>query len=158
MTGGGQEQNQRSGTENLPAIVAMAKALRLALEQKAARPNHMGLLKSYLSEALSEYEKVTVFSGAEHFAPHILCFSLEGIRGEVLVHAFEEKQIYLSTTSACSSRKKMASSTLHAMHVPSRLATSAVRVSLDESNTMAEVEQFLIVFNQLYQKFSKLSQ
>ena len=128
MTGGGQEQNQRSGTENLPAIVAMAKALRLALEQKAARPNHVGLLKSYLSEALSEYEKVTVFSGAEHFAPHILCFSLEGIRGEVLVHAFEEKQIYLSTTSACSSRKKMASSTLHAMHVPSRLATSAVRV------------------------------
>lgn len=158
MTGGGQEQNQRSGTENLPAIVAMAKALRLALEQKASRPNHVGLLKSYLSEALSEYEKVTVFSGAEHFAPHILCFSLEGIRGEVLVHAFEEKQIYLSTTSACSSRKKMASSTLHAMHVPSRLATSAVRVSLDESNTMAEVEQFLIVFNQLYQKFSKLSQ
>ena len=61
MTGGGQEQNQRSGTENLPAIVAMAKALRLALEQKAARPNHVGLLKSYLSEALSEYETVTVF-------------------------------------------------------------------------------------------------
>ena len=48
----------------------------------------------------------------------------------------------------------MASSTLYAMHVPGELATSAVRISLDESNTMAEIEQFMIVFNQLYQKFS----
>lgn len=157
MTGGGQEQNQRSGTENVPAIVAMAKALRLATEQKAEKPNHVQLLKGYLQEALAGYEKVTLFSGTEGFAPHILCFSLKGIRGEVLVHAFEEKQIYLSTTSACSSRKKMASSTLHAMHVPEQLATSAVRISLDESNTMAEVEQFLIVFHQLYQKFSKIN-
>jgi cysteine desulfurase len=157
LTGGGQEKNQRSSTENLPAIVAMSKALRLALEQKAARPNHVALLRKYLAEALAEYENVTIFSGEAGFAPHILCFSLKGIRGEVMVHAFEEKQIYLSTTSACSSRKKMASSTLHAMHVPNDLATTAVRVSLDESNTMAEVEQFLIVFNQLYQKFSKIN-
>ena len=135
----------------------MAKALRLATEQKAEKPNHVQLLKGYLQEALAGYEKVMLFSGTEGFAPHILCFSLKGIRGEVLVHAFEEKQIYLSTTSACSSRKKMASSTLHAMHVPEQLATSAVRISLDESNTMAEVEQFLIVFHQLYQKFSKIN-
>ena len=50
----------------------------------------------------------------------------------------------------------MASSTLYAMHVPGELATSAVRISLDESNTMAEIEQFMIVFNQLYQKFSRV--
>lgn len=81
---------------------------------------------------------------------------MKGIRGEVLVHALEEKQIYISTTSACSSRK-MASSTLYAMHVPGELATSAVRISLDESNTMAEIEQFMIVFNQLYQKFSRVN-
>ena len=52
---------------------------------------------------------------------------------------------------------KMASSTLYAMHVPGELATSAVRISLDESNTMAEIEQFMIVFNQLYQKFSRVN-
>ena len=52
--------------------------------------------------------------------------------------------------------EKMASSTLYAMHVPGELATSAVRISLDESNTMAEIEQFMIVFNQLYQKFSRV--
>ncbi|MGO2686169.1 MAG: aminotransferase class V-fold PLP-dependent enzyme, partial [Enterococcus italicus] len=146
-----------SSTENVTAIVAMAKALRLAMERKAAKPTHVYDLKQALRNALAQYERVTIFSAMEQFAPHILCFSLEGIRGEVLVHAFEEKQIYLSTTSACSSRKHLASSTLHAMNMPANLATSAVRISLDESNTMAEVEQFLIIFNHLYQKFAKIS-
>ena len=158
LTGGGQENNQRSGTENVPAIVAMAKALRLHLENEQQRPQHVATLRSYLLKALEEFQNVTVFSqDNEHFAPHILCFALKGIRGEVLVHALEEKQIYISTTSACSSRKKMASSTLYAMHVLGELATSAVRISLDESNTMAEIEQFMIVFNQLYQKFSRVN-
>lgn len=157
MNGGGQESNHRSGTENVPAIVAMARALRLAFEKKVEKPEHVARLKGYLLEALHSYEKVTVFSKETDFAPHIICFSLKDIRGEVLVHALEEKQIYTSTTSACSSKKHLASSTLHAMNVPSSLATSAIRISLDESNTMAEVEQFLIVFNQLYQKFSKIN-
>lgn len=157
MAGGGQESQQRSGTENVPGIVAMARALRLAFEQKENKPNHVALLKSYLMEALAAYPEVTLFSKKEGFAPHILCFALKGIRGEVLVHAFEEKQIYISTTSACSSRSHVSSSTLGAMQVPKELATSAVRVSLDESNTMAEVEQFLILFNQLNKKFSKVN-
>lgn len=157
LTGGGQENNQRSGTENVPGIVAASKALRLTLEQKAKRPDHVPTLRKYLYEALVKYEKVTIFSGEENYAPHILCFGIKDIRGEVLVHALEEKQIFVSTTSACSSRKHVESSTLHAMNVPANLATTAIRVSLDESNTMAEVEQFLIVFHQLYQKFSKIN-
>lgn len=157
MTGGGQEENQRSGTENVPGIVAMSKALRLHHEKIAARPEHTATIRKYLKEALAQYDKVTLFSGEENFAPHILCFGLKGIRGEVLVHAFEEKQIFISTTSACSSRKKVESSTLHAMHVPHQKATTAVRISLDESNTMAEAEQFMVVFNHLYQKFSTIN-
>lgn len=155
LTGGGQENNQRSGTENVAGIVAMAKALRLANDKKIEKPTHTATIRRYLIEALQGYPQVTIFSEAgADFAPHILCFALSGIRGEVLVHAFEEKQIYTSTTSACSSRKKLASSTLHAMNVPNSLATSAIRISLDESNTMAEAEQFMIVFHQLYKKFS----
>lgn len=157
IDGGGQENNHRSGTENVPAIVAMARALRISNERKEEKPNHVRLLKNYLLDALATYENVTLFSQMDNFAPHILCFSLKGIRGEVLVHALEEKQIYVSTTSACSSKKNAASGTLHAMNVPNALATSAIRISLDESNTMAEVEQFLIVFHQLYQKFAKLN-
>lgn len=156
LAGGGQEQNQRSSTENLPAIVAMAKALRLKLDQQAQKMAKVAKLKDSLKSALVAYPEVVVFSGADHFAPHILCFALKGIRGEVLVHALEEKEIFISTTSACSSRKKMASSTLHAMNVEDKIAKCAVRISLDESNTMAEVEQFLIVFRQLYQKFTKV--
>lgn len=157
LNGGGQEKNQRSGTENVPAIVAMAKALRIALGRKLQKPDHTKHLKEALINALKAYEKVTIFSEGEDYAPHILCFSLKGIRGEVLVHALEEKQIFISTTSACSSRKHLASSTLHAMHVPDDLATSAVRISLDESNSMAEVEQFMIIFKQLYKKFSTIN-
>ncbi|WP_207695691.1 aminotransferase, class V [Enterococcus sp. DIV0212c] len=155
LNGGGQENNQRSSTENVAGIVSMAKALRLYTDKKAEKPKHTALIRRYLIEALQAYENVTVFSKeTDDFAPHILCFALKGIRGEVLVHALEEKQIYTSTTSACSSRKKLASSTLHAMKVPDSLATSAIRVSLDESNTIAEAEQFMIIFNQLYKKFS----
>lgn len=106
LVGGGQESDQRSTTENVPGIVAMSKALRLYLEKIAQRPTHTGTIRKYLLEALASYEKVTIFSGDDQFAPHILCFGVKEIRGEVMVHAFEEKQIYLSTTSACSSRKK----------------------------------------------------
>ena len=157
LTGGGQENNERSSTENLAGIVAMARSLRLTLEKKAEAPNKVEQLKNTLLDALSSYEKVTIFSQKENFAPHILCFGLKGIRGEVLVHAFEEKAIYLSTTSACSSKKQQVRGTLAAMNVPNHLSTTAVRISLDQSNTMVEVEQFLTVFNQLYQKFSKIN-
>ncbi|HGF7903066.1 TPA: cysteine desulfurase family protein [Enterococcus faecium] len=157
LTGGGQERNQRSGTENVPGIVAMAKALRLSLEIKEQKPEQTQRLKVALINALKTYEKVTIFSEGTDYAPHILCFALKGIRGEVLVHALEEKQIFVSITSACSSRKHMASSTLHAMHVPNDLATSAVRISLDENNSLAEVEQFMIIFKQLYKKFSAIN-
>lgn len=157
LNGGGQESGQRATTENLPAIVAMSRALRMHLEKKEERPNHTAVIRQYLKEALSGFDKVEIFSGDDNFAPHILTFGIKGIRGEVLVHALEEKQIFVSTTSACSSRKKVDSSTLHAMNVPHEIATTAVRVSLDEANTMAEAEQFMIVFNHLYNRFSKIN-
>lgn len=157
MNGGGQEGNQRSGTENVPAIVSMAKALRLYLDKKLERPEHVRVIRDYLFEALADFKHVHLFSQkSEDFAPNILCFGIEGVRGEVLVHGLEEKQIYISTTSACSSRKKMNSGTLHAMKVKETLATSAVRISLDELNTIAEAEQFMIIFKQLYKKFMVL--
>ena len=157
LNGGGQESGQRATTETLPAIVAMSRALRMHLEKKEEKPNHTAVIRQYLKEALSGFDKVAIFSGDDNFAPHILTFGIKGIRGEVLVHALEEKQIFVSTTSACSSRKKVDSSTLHAMNVPHEIATTAVRVSLDEANTMAEAEQFMIVFNHLYNRFSKIN-
>lgn len=157
LTGGGQENNERSSTENIAGIVAMARSLRIVFEKNLATPTHVLQLRKYLYDALSQYKKVTLFSQETTFASHILCFGLKGIRGEVLVHALEQKQIFLSTTSACSSRKQPKYSTLSQMGIPSVSATTAVRISLDQSNTIAEVEQFLIVFHHLYQKFDKIS-
>lgn len=159
LNGGGQEKNKRSGTENLPGIVSSAKAMRLLFEDRDRKQEHMERLRDYLVESINQYPKVTLFSTEtkEHAAPHIICFGLKGIRGEVLVHAFEDKEIIVSTTSACSSKKKSNSSTLISMGVPSSLAETAIRVSLDELNTMMEVEQFLIIFKQLYDKFDKIN-
>jgi len=156
LSGGGQEKNYRSSTENVPAIVSMARALRLSNERALMKTQQLPRLKAALISALAPYHKVTIFSEGADYADHILCFAIRGIRGEVLVHALEEKQIFISTTSACSSRNKLTSSTLYAMGVEESLATCAVRISLDEQNTMAEVEQFMIIFNQIYQKFLKV--
>lgn len=159
MTGGGQEKNLRSGTENLPAIVAMAKALRLLLTDEKQKVAHQAAVKKAIYDHVTSFDKVVDFSKcAPDFAPHILCFAIKGVRGETIVHAFESHDIYISTTSACSSKKQQVSSTLTAMNVDQKISTSAVRVSLDSANTMEEAERFNKVFDQLYQNFSKINQ
>ena len=89
--------------------------------------------------------------------PHILCFAIPGVRGETIVHAFEQEGIYLSTTSACSSRSSAESVTLAAMHVPDKIATSAVRVSLDSTNTIEEMQEFIETLDKIYQHFQVLN-
>lgn len=157
LTGGGQEKSMRSGTENLPAIAAMAKAVRLTFENAEQKQEHLRKLQTKLRDYLSQKEKVTIFSPKEH-APHILCFGIDGIRGEVTVHALEEKDIYISTTSACSSRAlDVDSSTLHAMGVPKHIAETANRVSFSADNTEAEVEKFIEVFDEVLKKFEVIN-
>ncbi|MBM7543714.1 cysteine desulfurase [Weissella beninensis] len=157
MSGGGQEKNLRSGTENLPAIAAMAKALRLVHEDEQAKIAQEQVVRQTIIEHISNQPNITVFSETtSDFAPHILTFAIEGVRGETIVHAFEEQGIYISTTSACSSKKEQVSGTLVAMKVPEHIATSAVRVSLDATNTIAEAQQFNQVFDKLYVGFEKI--
>ena len=151
LTGGGQEKGERSTTENLPGIVAATKALRMALEEKSIT----GELRNQLWNELVQKPEIRIFS-PEEGASHILCFAIKGVRGEVLVHAFENHGIYISTTSACSSKKADSSSTLYAMDVPTEWATGAVRVSLSNDNTTEEVEQFVDVLHQLMKQFSFL--
>lgn len=158
MSGGGQEKNQRSGTENLPAIAAMAKALRLLLEKEPQAIKTEQQIKQLISDHIRKFDKVTIFSkNTDQFAPHILCFAIKGVRGETIVHAFEKYGIYISTTSACSSKKHVASSTLTAMHVPEDVSTSAVRISLGDQNTLDEAKEFIQAFDRLYEEFDKLS-
>ena len=157
-TGGGQEHNLRSGTENVPAIAGMSKALRLLLENETEMVTKQKTVKEVVFNHISEFGKITTFSKMQsNFAPHILCFAIEGVRGESIVHAFESEGIYISTTSACSSKKNQASGTLLAMNVPEALAKSAVRISFDENNTLEEAKEFNRVFDILYHKFEKIN-
>lgn len=158
LTGGGQEHNLRSGTENVPAIAGMSKALRLLLENETEMVTKQKTVKEVVFNHISEFGKITTFSKMQsNFAPHILCFAIEGVRGESIVHAFESEGIYISTTSACSSKKNQASGTLLAMNVPEALAKSAVRISFDENNTLEEAKEFNRVFDILYHKFEKIN-
>ncbi len=158
LSGGGQEKNLRSSTENLPEIAAMAKALRLLLENETKNVAHEQAIRQKIFEHLQAFDKVTLFSQLDDkFAPHILCFAIAGVRGETIVHAFEDQGVFISTTSACSSKKGQVSSTLHAMQVDDKIATSAVRVSLDENNTMAQADKFNQIFDDIYQKFLKIN-
>lgn len=157
LSGGGQENNQRSTTENVAGIAATAKALRLFLSEMELKQEKIAAMKDVLMNALEGYDDVVIFSQKENFIPNIVTFGIKGVRGEVLVHGFEAHNIYISTTSACSSKAGIASSTLAAMNVSSRVATSAVRISLDVSNNMAEIEQFLTIFKQLHEKFQKIT-
>lgn len=157
LTGGGQEKNMRSGTENLPAIAAMARAVRLTKEDESQKRAHMTTLQGKLRTYLATKEKVTIFTPEGH-APHILCFGIEGIRGEVTVHAFEEYDIFISTTSACSSRAMdVDSSTLSAMGVPKKIAETANRVSFSAENTVEEVDLFIKTFDEIYEKFQVIN-
>lgn len=156
LTGGGQEKEMRSTTENVAGIAATAKALRLAMENQEAFASKTQQMKEVIRKELANYPDVTVFSGEDHFAPHILTFGIKGVRGEVVVHAFEEFDIYISTTSACSSKAGKPAGTLIAMGVDKSVAQTAVRLSLDTENDMSQVEQFLTKFKLIYEQTRKV--
>ena len=156
LTGGGQESDKRSTTENVAAIAATAKALRLVLDQFEASQHRLLAMKKIILEELSTYPDVTIFSQMEGFLPNILTFGIKNVRGEVTVHAFEDHQIYISTTSACSSKAGKPAGTLLAMGIPQKLAQTAVRISLDQENDMSQVEQFLTIFKQIYAQTQKV--
>ena len=156
LTGGGQEKEMRSTTENVAGIAATAKALRLAMENQEVFASKTQQMKEVIRKELDNYPDVTIFSGEDHFAPHILTFGIKGVRGEVVVHAFEEFDIYISTTSACSSKAGKPAGTLIAMGVDKSIAQTAVRLSLDLENDMSQVEQFLTKFKLIYEQTRKV--
>ena len=156
LTGGGQERDYRSTTENVAGIAASAKALRLSMEKLDLFTNKTSQMKEIIRQALLDYTDIIVFSEMEDFAPHILTFGIKGVRGEVIVHAFEDYDIFISTTSACSSKAGKPAGTLIAMGVDKDKAQSAVRLSLDLENDMSQVEQFLTKLKLIYNQTRKV--
>ncbi|WP_318507998.1 cysteine desulfurase family protein [Bacillus sp. T3] len=138
FSGGNQESKHRSGTENVAGMVAMAKALRLTIENNKNKRLSLEKMMKYLRSELSDIPEISVHTPEVGAAPHIINFSIIGYKAEVFVHSLAEKGVFVSTTSACSSRQAEVSKTLLAMGIPADEAKSAIRISLSYENTMQE--------------------
>ena len=131
----------RAGTENTMSIVAMGEAQQYYLAHQKEHIDRILGVKRRLMEGLSDLQGVR-FNGppVEAAAPQILSVSFENIRGETLLHALEERDIYVGTGSACSSRKKGKNRILSAMGVPPQYAQGTIRFSFGCMNTQEESE------------------
>ncbi|CEE02313.1 putative cysteine desulfurase IscS 2 [Caldibacillus thermoamylovorans] len=148
LAGGGQERGFRSGTENLAGIVAMAKALRLGMLDYEAKIDTMMDVRDFLINELQLIEGVTMNTPKQNTSPHIINFSVQGFKAEVLVHELEQHGLYVSTTSACSSRTNEPSRTILAMGLGEERATTSIRISLSFDNTMEEAKQAVAIIKQ----------
>jgi cysteine desulfurase len=137
--GGGQERDIRSGTENVPGAAGFAAAASVLSSESAG---YLSDLKQMLAKGILEAVSNASINGpdVDKGAPHILNISFNGVRGEVLVHALEQEGIYVSTGSACSSRKQKVSHVLKAMGLPTASCESAIRFSLSTLNTQDDIE------------------
>lgn len=142
--GGGQENGMRSGTENVPAIAGLGVAVKKAYESFDEKIAHLRKLKEHFIDGVIKIENVYVngFTDKDS-APHIVSVSFEGIRSEVLLHTLEDKNIYISAGSACSSNKPQVSSTLKSIGVRNDLLESTVRFSFSVDTTIEEIDYTL---------------
>ncbi len=141
LSGGGQEAKRRNGTENVAGMVAMAKALRMSMDLRNQKFDQLQQILGTIKSGLQQLPEATIHTPETNAAPHILNFSLKGIKAEVFVHSLEEEGIYVSTTSACSSKRNAPSKTLIAMGISADQAESAIRISLSYENTIQEAEK-----------------
>ncbi len=135
--GGGQQKNMRSGTENVPAIAGLGVAVKLTMTDMAEKMERVMSLRDKLIEELTALPEV--YSNSET-APHIASISFTGVRAEVMLHALEDKGIYVSSGSACSSNKRRESAVLTAIGLDRDRLESTLRFSFNETNTEEEVD------------------
>ena len=153
IMGGGQQKDRRSGTENVPGIAGLGLAADMYRHEHAAIEERMYAVKDRLIERLEAMDGVTLNSERSRLsAPHVVSASFEGVRAEVLLHALEEKGVYVSSGSACSSNHPAISGTLKAIGVRQELLDSTLRFSfgiyneIDEANYAADcIEELLPV-------------
>lgn len=142
ILGGGQELGMRSGTENVPAIAGLGEAAYIAYENLESNREKLLALRMRLIEGLLTIDGISINGHLdEKNAPHIVSVSVKGVRAEVLLHALEDKGIYVSAGSACSSNKPAISKTLTAIGLDKSLLDSTVRFSFCPENTFEEVDE-----------------
>ena len=150
LFGGGQQKGMRSGTENVPGCVGLGVAAREAYKNFDARIEKLYTLRERLIAGLKPLGGVTINGSEDRTnAPQIVSASFEGIRSEVLLHALEDKEVYVSSGSACSSNHPGISGTLKGIGVKKELLDSTIRFSLGDLNTEEEVDYAIDVLGEL---------
>ncbi len=142
--GGGQQRDMRSGTENVPGIAGIGVAAAQIYENFDEKIDRLYELREYLAAGMQAFDGVMINGASGRAAaPHIVSVSFAGIRAEVLLHALEDRQIYVSTGSACSSNHPAISGTLKAIGVKPELLDATVRFSLSVDSTKEEADYVL---------------
>lgn len=152
LFGGGQQKGMRSGTENVPAIAGLGQAVKEIYENYDEKVKNLYYIKKSFVEKVSQIEGTTingVGDKLEDSAPHIVNVSFEGIRSEVFLHALEEKGVYVSSGSACSSNHPALSGTLKAIGVREDLLDSSLRFSFSVNTNMEEIQYAVDILKEL---------
>lgn len=158
LAGGTQEFGKRAGTQNVPNIVGMAKAVRMTLEGQPNKERHLYAMRSKLLDAVRAIPELVV-SGSEDertMAPHIIHFCYPGMKPEVFIHMLEKHKIIASTQSACSSKTNKPSRVLLAMTNDERRADSGIRISLSADQEEHEVDYLCRMLPQVVNKLKPL--
>ena len=153
--GGGQERNLRSGTENTFGIFVFQKAVSDHLSRNEEISRHLSELKEKCVSSLMKIKGAYLIS-PERSSDHIINIAFEGVRGEVLLHLLEQNNIYVSTGSACSSKKR--TYRIHdSVGVPHNIAECVIRISFSDENTMEEIDELCKVTEMAVERFSRYS-
>ena len=148
--GGGQQKGMRSGTENVPGVAGIGKATQLMYRNLAEDVEKLYDLKRYFTDEIQKIENVKVNGPLyEEGAPHIVSVSFAGVRSEVLLHALEDRGVYVSAGSACASNKHSVSATLKSMGVAQDMLDSTIRFSFSIFTTKEELAYTLKCLNEL---------
>lgn len=154
--GGGQQKGMRSGTENVPAIAGLGVAAEEIYTDLDTKIEAMYALKSHFINEVTRIDGVTVNGLTDKTsAPHIVSVSVQGVRAEVILHTLEDKNIYVSAGSACSSNKPAVSATLKAIGLPKELLDSTVRFSFCVDTTIEEIDYAIKVMQDVVPKLQK---
>lgn len=150
ILGGGQQKGMRSGTDNVPGIAGLGVAAQKVYGRLEANREHLYELKRYFTEQLQSLDEVIIHGmQVDEGAPQIINAAFLGVGSEVLLHTLEDRGIYISAGSACSTHKRAKSPTLTAIHAPKETLDCSVRFSFAEDNTKEQIDYTMAVLREV---------
>lgn len=155
--GGGHQRGMRSGTENVPGIAGLGQAAMEAYENLEQKQQYLYSLREAFIRGLEDVEWAHVNGANKGMAPHILSVSFDKVKSEVLLHALEEKGIYVSAGSACSSNKPAVSETLKSIGLKQEYLDTTIRISFSIYNTPEEVEYCIQTLKELLPRLMRFT-